>query len=115
MKKITLTCFILPQQSAGVILNGVLHDGDIEQALKKLELSNDEGYKKIFRLLYSENLKVNLFKRFNISKIFDLRILSVDGNYRGQGIAKNLVRKSEELAKELAYEVKTQIFLAGLK
>ena len=97
---------MLLSKIAGVILNGILCPGDVEDALDKLEQGIDEGYKNIFRLLYSENLKVNLFERFNVVKIFDLRILSVDGKFRGKGIAKTLVQNSEELARQLGYKVR---------
>ncbi|XP_037933275.1 dopamine N-acetyltransferase-like [Teleopsis dalmanni] len=90
---------------AGVILNGVLLPGDIKSAQKKLELSDDENFKKIFQLLYSHNQKVNIFERFNVDKAFDVRILSVDGRFRGQGIAKELVRRSEQVARDFEFKL----------
>ncbi|XP_013099864.2 arylalkylamine N-acetyltransferase 1 isoform X2 [Stomoxys calcitrans] len=92
-------------QIAGVILNGILRPGDILTSQKKLELNDDVKFKKIFQLLYTLNLKEDIFQRFNVDKAFDLRILSVDGQYRGQGIAKHLVRHSEDLAKEYGYKI----------
>lgn len=35
-----------------------------------------------------------------VDKIFEFRILSVDKSYRGQGLAKKLIQKSEEIARK---------------
>ena len=59
-------------------LNGYLHSGDTEGSLEKLKSIEDDSFKKIFRLLYEENTKINLFEDFNVDKIFEIRILSVD-------------------------------------
>ncbi|XP_075155956.1 arylalkylamine N-acetyltransferase-like 7 [Haematobia irritans] len=90
---------------AGVILNGILRPGDIEASQKKLELNDDEKFKKIFRLLYTINLKEDMFQRFDVDKIFDVRILSVDGRFRGQGIAKHLASHSEDIAREYGFKL----------
>ncbi|KAH8386882.1 hypothetical protein KR093_003265, partial [Drosophila rubida] len=92
-------------QIAGVVLNGVLLPGDTEKALDKLQFSCDKNYKKIFELLYRHSLQVDLFKCFNVERIFDVRILSVDARYRGQGIAKELVRRTELVARESDYHL----------
>ncbi|KAG5680829.1 hypothetical protein PVAND_010311 [Polypedilum vanderplanki] len=84
----------------GVCLNGFLHPGDTLKAQEALESCQDERFKKIFNLLYEQNLKVNLFELFNVDIIFEYRILSVDKEYRGQGLAKKLIQKSEEIAKK---------------
>lgn len=55
----------------GVCLNGFLVPGDTQQAKDDLELSNDENFKQIFNLLYDENLKVDLFARFQVDRIFE--------------------------------------------
>lgn len=88
---------------AGVVLNGVLLPGDTEDALDKLRLSTDENYKKIFQLLYTHSLKADLFERFNVDRIFDVRILSVDSRFRGQGIAQELMRRTELVARRAGY------------
>lgn len=91
---------------AGVALNGILLKGDIEEALINVNQLKDERTKKIFRLLYDQNLKLNLFNRFNVDKIFELRILSVDSKFRGQGLAKELWKRSEVMAEECNFQVK---------
>lgn len=84
----------------GVCLNGFLHPGDTLKAREALDSCQDERFKKIFNLLYEQNLKVNLFELLNVDIIFEYRILSVDKEYRGQGLAKKLIQKSEEIARK---------------
>jgi len=84
----------------GVCLNGFLHPGDTLKAKDNLESSKDERFKKIFSLLYNQNLTVDFFKEFDVDRVFEYRILSVDSNYRGQGLAKKLIQKSEDIARK---------------
>lgn len=86
-------------------LNGVLLDGDLKSALEKLNENGDKEFQKIFNLLYGESLKLDLFERLNVDKIFEVRILSVDEKFRGHGIAKNLMLKSQEIAEENGFRV----------
>lgn len=58
----------------------------------------DRSFTRIFQLLYEENLKLDLFRRYRTEQIFELRILSVDGRFRGRGIAKELLLHSERVA-----------------
>ncbi|GBP10311.1 Dopamine N-acetyltransferase [Eumeta japonica] len=76
-----------------------------ENNKRKLQINDDENFKKIFQLLYTLNLKENIFEHFHVEKAFDIRILSVDNLYRGQGIAKGLVKHSEEVAREYDFEL----------
>lgn len=94
---------------AGVALNGILLRGDIEEALINVKDLKDERTKKIFRLLYDQNLQLNLFNRFNVDKIFEIRILSVDSKFRGQGLAKELWKRSEIMAEECNFQVKNVV------
>lgn len=84
----------------GVCLNGILHPGETSKAKEALDKCQDARFRKIFNLLYDQNLKFNLFEMFNIDRVFEYRILSVDKNYRGQGLAKKLVQRSEDVARK---------------
>lgn len=84
----------------GVCLNGFLHPNDTKKAKEALEKCQDERFKKIFNLLYDENLKIDLFQLHDVDKIFEYRILSVDREYRGRGLAKQLIMKSEDVARK---------------
>ncbi|GAB0098972.1 uncharacterized protein DMENIID0001_147870 [Sergentomyia squamirostris] len=90
---------------AGVVLNGILRRGEVAEALDALKGTQDERFKKIFTLLYEANLKVDFFDEFAVGKLFEIRILSVDNKFRGKGLAKKLLQKSEEVAKENDFRV----------
>uniref|UniRef100_A0A1A9WWX8 aralkylamine N-acetyltransferase n=1 Tax=Glossina brevipalpis TaxID=37001 RepID=A0A1A9WWX8_9MUSC len=90
---------------AGVALNGILRAGDLETAKNKLQLIDDEKYRKIFQLLYDHNLQTDIFDYFKVDKAFDMSILSVDEKFRGKGIAKHLVENSENLAKKHGFKL----------
>lgn len=86
-------------------MNGFLHPGDVIKAKETLETCADERFRKIFNLLYDQNLKIDLFEMLGVERIFEYRILSVDEKYRGQGLAKKLMQKSEEMAREFHCKV----------
>ena len=63
-------------------MNGILHGNeDTGRALDRLAEMDDEKFRKIFTLLYEENLKIDLFEQFSVESIFEIRILSVDSKY----------------------------------
>lgn len=67
--------------------------------------SDDEHFKTIFQFLYEQNLEANIFDAYDVDKIFDLRILSVDPKFRGQRLATKLLDKSIEVAKENGFKL----------
>ncbi|XP_044728139.1 arylalkylamine N-acetyltransferase 1-like [Chrysoperla carnea] len=89
----------------GVALNGILRKDDIKTAQENLEQQNDEKFKTIFRFLYEQNMKINLFEQHSIDTIFECRILSVDSDYRGLGIAKKLLKRSLEVAQKNNFKI----------
>jgi GNAT superfamily N-acetyltransferase len=54
---------------------------------------------------YKKRVIGKLFERFNVSEIFHLFILSVDGRYRRRGLGKLLLSAGAALAKELGFTV----------
>lgn len=55
---------------------------------------NSLKFKKILKLLHYVDQKADLFNRYPEKKMIDIRIISVDNNWRGQGIAAALVDKT---------------------
>lgn len=92
-------------QIAGVALNGIARPGDVEKALEEMETVDSVEYHRIFGLLHNVNKELDLFSKFGIDKIFELRILSVDSKYRGRGLAKELFLRSEVIAEEYGLKV----------
>lgn len=92
-------------QIAGVALNGIARPGDTEESLREMETIDNLEYHRIFGLLANVNRPLDLFARYNVDKIFELRILSVDSGHRGKGLAKQLFARSETLARERGFKV----------
>ncbi|CAG9858636.1 unnamed protein product [Phyllotreta striolata] len=90
---------------AGVALNGISRRGDIEQSLENMKTIDSVPYHRIFGLLNGVNKELDLFTAYNVDKIFDLRILSVDSKYRGKGLAKELFSRSEIIAEEHGFKL----------
>lgn len=92
-------------QIAGVALNGISRRGEVENSLKDLDSVDNVQYRLIFGLLLSANHDVDLFTKYNVDKIFELRILCVDPKFRGRGLAKELFMRSEIIAEEYGFKV----------
>jgi len=92
-------------QIAGMALNGVLKKGEREEAEKRLVEINDEKFKTIFGLLYKVNEKIDLFTKYDVDELFECRILSVDENYRGIGLANILMADSMKTARNAGFKV----------
>lgn len=90
-------------------LNGVLNEDERDEASRRLEEIDDEQFKKIFGQLYKVNKKVNLFWKYNVQELFECRILSVDENFRGKGLANVLMSDSLEVARKAGFKVTIQI------
>lgn len=92
-------------QIAGIALNGIVTKSSKQCKFEDIQQLKDEKFKKILSLLYSINSKVNFFKEFDVDELFEVRILSVNPKFRGQGIAKHLLQQSEEIARENGFKV----------
>jgi GNAT superfamily N-acetyltransferase len=88
-----------------VALNGIARRGDVEKALEEMKTIDNIKYQRIFGLLNSVNKTANLFGKYNVDKIFELRILSVDSRFRGKGIARELFLRSELIAEEHGFKL----------
>lgn len=90
-------------------LNGVIKKIDRDNNEHRLENINDEKFILIFGLLYKVNEKIDLFKKYNVEELFECRILSVDENFRGKGLANILIADSIEVATKAGFKVQKQI------
>jgi predicted GNAT family acetyltransferase len=86
-------------------LNGILKKGEREEAERRLVEIDDEKFKTIFGLLYKVNEKIDLFTKYNVDELFECRILSVDENYRGIGLANILMADSVKTARNAGFKV----------
>lgn len=74
----------------------MVRPGEFEEGIRQLITKTDENYKKILRLIYEENQKLDLFRSYGVDRIFELRFLSLDPKFRGQGIGFHLLNMSQE-------------------
>ncbi|XP_072376342.1 arylalkylamine N-acetyltransferase 1-like [Diabrotica undecimpunctata] len=80
----------------GVCLNDVIERGVMEEDF----ICDDEKFGKIVKLLEHVAVESDPFQIYpGIDKAMVVKILSVDGTYRGKGIAKDLMAKTRELAR----------------
>ncbi|KAK0087757.1 hypothetical protein PV325_000135 [Microctonus aethiopoides] len=87
----------------GVLLNGktqAAEHGEPEY------ITNCESpkFKKTLKLLHYVDQKANLINRYPNKNGIDIRIISVDNNWRGRGIAAALFEKTIAIARELKYD-----------
>lgn len=87
-------------------MNGVQRPDDLNLEKEKLSRAKDQKYKNIFSFLYGINQDLDLFTKYRVDGIFECRILSVDQNFRGQGLAKRLLEKSLDIAKNGGFKVR---------
>ncbi|KAK0085661.1 hypothetical protein PV325_004695 [Microctonus aethiopoides] len=92
-------------QIAGLTLNGITKKGEREEVVRRLATIDDEKFKIIFGLLYQVNDKVDLFKKYCTDELFDCRILSVDEEFRGRGLANILMADTIDIAKRAGFQV----------
>lgn len=59
-----------------------------------IRLCKNSKFKKILKLLHHVDKSVNLGEQFRDSNILDIKIISVDTNWRGKGVGKALMEKT---------------------
>ncbi|XP_011694630.1 PREDICTED: dopamine N-acetyltransferase-like isoform X2 [Wasmannia auropunctata] len=98
---------------AGMALNGILKKGEHKEAERRLDEFEDEKFKIIFRLLHKVNDKIDLFTKYDVDELFECRILSVDENYRGKGLASILIADCEKIAKNAGFKHALRLICMG--
>lgn len=76
--------------------------------VRRLAALDDEKFKIIFGLLYQVNDKINLYEKYCTDDLFECRILSVDEEFRGQGLANALIADTIDVAKHAGFKVDQQ-------
>lgn len=84
----------------GVSLNSLIERGYLEKEDK--HNVTDRKFSKIYRLLSQVAKESDVFAKFtDCDKGMTVKILSVNGAFRGQGIAKELMNKTRDMARNL--------------
>ncbi|XP_020293505.1 dopamine N-acetyltransferase-like isoform X2 [Pseudomyrmex gracilis] len=87
----------------GVLLNGKMDPPLDEEEPEYIRLCKNAKFKKILKLLHHIDRNVNVDGRFRDLNVLEIRIISVDTNWRGKGVAKTLIEKTTEIAKEQGF------------
>ncbi|KAL4715774.1 hypothetical protein ACJJTC_006353 [Scirpophaga incertulas] len=74
-------------------------ENDME-SIEKIQQSSDAKFNKIFTILYTVSRDLDLFDTFDVDRIMECRIISVADQARGRGLAKELMKRSIQLARE---------------
>lgn len=78
----------------GVILNNVINRGDKEENNEK-DSGDKTKFNDITTLLDKVEQEADVFQKFpNVDRIMDIKIISVDESFRGQGVCKALINKT---------------------
>lgn len=88
----------------GILLNGKLESSDEDEPDYITNCENPK-FKKILRLLHYVDRQVNADGKFKNQNVLEIRIISVDTNWRGKGIAKLLMERATEIAREYNFHV----------
>ncbi|XP_063978800.1 arylalkylamine N-acetyltransferase 1-like isoform X2 [Diachasmimorpha longicaudata] len=89
----------------GVQINGTTESPEEEEEPDYIKACENAKFKKILKLLHHVDQEVDVLKRYPEKKIMDIRIISVDSNWRGQGVAAALFEKTIEIGRELGYDL----------
>lgn len=88
----------------GVSLNGSHEPGHLDEMQSNADNCPNLRFRKILQLLVAVERGSDVFTKFpDVDKLVEVRIISVDSALRGRGIAKALLEKSRELAKQKGY------------
>ncbi|CAH2230106.1 jg19582 [Pararge aegeria aegeria] len=70
-----------------------------------IQHSSDAKFNKIFTILYTVSRDLDLFHTFQVDRILECRIISVSQQARGQGLARELMKRSIETAMDKGFKV----------
>ncbi|CAH4031715.1 unnamed protein product [Pieris brassicae] len=73
--------------------------------MRKIHKSTDEKFKKIFTILYTVSDDLDLFSTYQVDCLLECRIISVSDKARGRGLARELMKRSIEIANEHNFRV----------
>ncbi|CAB3381515.1 Hypothetical predicted protein [Cloeon dipterum] len=85
----------------GCVLNAVSQHEDIEELQRLADECPNPKFKLILGLLAHIEKEADVHHRFDVERVFEIPMLSVDSNCRGRGIATALLRDAVELATSL--------------
>lgn len=93
-------------------LNGMMCPGAMERELAALG-EPKSAFEKILYLKYKANLKVNLFEKYGVDAIYEMKMASVDEKYQCPNIGFDALKMDEQIARDAGYKVRCIELLKG--
>ncbi|XP_050476184.1 arylalkylamine N-acetyltransferase 1-like isoform X1 [Bombus huntii] len=88
----------------GVVLNGKM-DPPCDEEPHYISKCRNPKFKKILQLLHHVDQKVNCEENFHGLDVLEIKIISVDCEWRGRGVAKALLERTLEIGKERGFQM----------
>lgn len=85
-------------------LNGMMCPGSIERELEALG-EPKTAFEKLLYVKYKANLKVNLFEKFGVVAIYEMKMASVDEQFQCPNIGFEALKMDEQIARDAGYKV----------
>ncbi|XP_060819095.1 arylalkylamine N-acetyltransferase 1-like isoform X1 [Bombus pascuorum] len=96
---------VLPNGTlVGVILNGKMDPPNDEEP-HYVTTCRNQKFKKILQLLHYVDRNVNRDDKFRGLDVLEIKIISVDSDWRGKGVGKALLERTLEIGKEKGFHV----------
>ncbi|XP_058464564.1 arylalkylamine N-acetyltransferase-like 2 [Malaya genurostris] len=87
----------------GVSIANPTYPGYVQDLLNAAEQARTRKWRDSLKLLAHLQRSVNILERFNAQKCYDIEIVAVDPDYRGQSIGAKLFEEQFKRAKSLGY------------
>lgn len=89
----------------GVSIANPIYPGYVEDLLKSAEQAKTQKWRDSLKLLAHLQQSTDVLQRYNVSKCYDIEIVAVHPEYRGQSIGSRLFEEQFKRAKQLGYPI----------
>lgn len=85
-------------------VNGLMCPGTVEKELAELS-DPQKPFEKILYMKAKANSKVNLFEKYGVDAIYDVKMASVDEKYQDPSVVSDALKMDEKIAREAGFKV----------
>lgn len=85
-------------------INGLMCPGTMEKDLAELS-DPQKPFEKILYLKAKANAKVNLFEKYGVDAIYDVKMASIDENFQDPSVVSDALKMDEKIAREAGFKV----------
>lgn len=88
----------------GAHIGGPMCPGMVENALAEYQ-DPQKPFEKILYLKAKANAKVNLFEKYDVDAIYEVKMASIDEKYRNSNFISDALKMNEKIAREAGFQV----------